>query len=218
MMEISNDPSTVLSKIEPPPHQLDQKEPLGDTINLSKYSKVRIASAKESKKSFAKFQIALKDPELVEKIFNVQRDLLKIEKILPDCQDITKREILLDRGLVLSAFLNEVIKKYNISINDLQNSNIKKLNERTYVKNPSVTLSFYDTETRFNPELLNMKYWTEQKIDRFEKTAERKLIPCEFWYRITQHNFSKELHKNFALSKKNFKNDYDFIFRNKDEL
>ena len=220
-MELSNDESGIL--IKQPSHEMakyiSQKDPLEDhssfnysSVNLGKYPKeiMRVTFNKDQSTQ------TQKNPNLgniEEKVFEIKRDLMIIEQLIGQCDDIQRREMLLDRGMVLSSYLNDIAKAYNITINDLKKINSKYMGMNTKVSNSSVNNnSLNKSKFQINPELLNQKYWTEKKIDRYEETEERKKIPQEFWYNLKGHNFSRELHKGFDLANGDFKSNYKWLF------
>ena len=221
-MELSNENSSIIPKQHSPIREvkyISQKDPAleHDSLNLSGMNIGKGSQQIQREMYKDKTTQTLKNAfsgEIEEKVFQLKRDLMNIEQLIYQCDNVERREMLLDRGLVLSAYLNELSKKHNITLNDMKKTNAKYIMANTKISNPSVTNnSIVINELRFNPELLNQKYWTEKKIDRYEKTEERQKIPSEFWYRLKGKNFSRELHKSFALATGNFKENYKWLFK-----
>jgi hypothetical protein len=55
------------------------------------------------------------DPKIIERVYLIMCDLNEIEKSIPLCNNIEKREMLLDRGLSLSQLLEKLIQNYNVT-------------------------------------------------------------------------------------------------------
>lgn len=220
-MELSNNESGIL--IKQPSHEMEKyissKDPLEDHSSFN-YSSVNLGRSQKEimRVTFNKDQSTQtqKNPNLCnieEKVFEIKRDLMIIEQLINQCDDIQRREMLLDRGMVLSSYLNDISKTYNVTVNDLKKINSNYIGMNTKISNPSVNnRSLNKSKFQINPDLLNEKFWTEKKIDRYEKTEERKKIPQEFWYNLKGNNFSRELHKSFDLANGDFKSNYKWLF------
>ena len=219
-MELSNSQSAILAKQPSQDMQINpnQKDTIGDenSINLSKPYLGKSETQEQAyhhERPLPKvktFSILDKD----QKIKEIKQDLNSIESIIYQCEDIERREMLLERGLALSTLLNQLIKNYsanNKEINDT--NNLKESKKVLYATKPNVASCV--NEIQINPELLDSKYWTQKKVDRFEKTRERKKVPQEFWYNVKGQKFSKELHKSFALAMGDFNKNYKWLFAKK---
>ena len=151
------------------------------------------------------------DPKIIERVYLIMCDLNEIEKSIPLCNNIEKREMLLDRGLSLSQLLEKLIQNYNITLNDIKNENGKNIANHFNFEKTGIV--YHNKKVFINKDLLNENYWTSKKIDRYEKTEERKKIPVEFWYHLTDKKFSGELKKCYDLNKKgSFMDNYNWLF------
>ena len=154
------------------------------------------------------------DPKILDKVYSIMCDLNEIEKSIPVCNNIQKREMLLDRGLSLSQLLQQLIETYNITLYDIKKENGKNITNHFDFDRTGIV--YHNQRININKELLNQEYWTSKKIDRYEKTEERKKIPLEFWYHLTDKKFIGELKKCFELHRKgNFMENYNWLFNQK---
>lgn len=208
-MELSNSQSAILAKqpSQDNPFTIYPKDTLGEdnSLNLSKPMKSKSDTQEPTYRdphvpSIKITHLTDKD----QKIKEIKEDLAQIESVIFKCEDVERREMLLDRGLVLSGLLNRLIKSYG--------GDTGKENELYKTKG---CVGSTVNEVQINPELLDKRYWTMKKVDRFEKTAERRKVPQEFWYNVKGKKFSRELHKCYALAMGDFKRDYNWLFGKK---
>lgn len=182
----------------------DKKRTLSNVSNT--FSK---SSRFEKKKTMRKAV----PPSEEEKIYQIKCDIIEIEQLVEMADTLKKRELLLDRGIVLSKYLNDLMGEYNLTVNDVKKLNCSHI--MSGYKNNNVFIE--NKEDNFNPETLTLKFWTDKKIDRYEKTESRKIFPSEFWYKNKGHTFVGELSKCFGIAdKKKFMENYEFLFNQKE--
>ena len=109
--------------------------------------------------------------------------------------------MLLDHGLLLCLHVNKILKDFNSSPSEI----ISLLFVRNNGKD-------YSAEVEFFLSLLEENFWMFQKIDPYERTPERQVIPEMYWYEEKKSKFSGNLHKCFELNKRNFKEIYDWMY------
>ena len=151
------------------------------------------------------------DKVFQDKVKEIIHDLNEIEKVLPFCENVSNREMLLDRGISLSQLLQDLCKSKGIDYNIFLEKEKYKLLEKLPINNPSVI--YHTKKNKINPELINLNFWMNQKIDRYEKTEERKKIPREFWYHLKSAKFIGELGKCFELNRQSYQNNYNWLFK-----
>ena len=54
------------------------------------------------------------------KIYEIKMDIIEIAQLIYLADTVEKREILLDRGMILSNHLNKLMKEYNLTVNDIK--------------------------------------------------------------------------------------------------
>ena len=131
-------------------------------------------------------------PKIYDKICLYINDIKEIDIVVPFCKDKKRKELLLDRGLLLCLKVNEMMNEYNIKIDDLY----------CYKNNDNFEI---DTQ------LLNDNYWMNQKLDKYSRTEQRKRIPQERWFMIKDNSFTPNLSKCFALNREKFVDTYNWL-------
>ena len=124
-------------------------------------------------------------PNIYQKIVSYFNDLSEIDSVVPFCEEKKRKELLLDRGLLLCLKINELMDEYNINMDILASYN-KEDHLEEYVN------------------LLDYNYWMNQKVDKYARTEQRKRIPQERWFMIKDNSFTPNLKKCFALNKGKF--------------
>jgi hypothetical protein len=124
-------------------------------------------------------------PNIYDKIVSYFKDLAEIDSVVPFCQEKKRKELLLDRGLLLCLKINELMEEYNINADILVSYN-KENNLEELIP------------------LLDHNYWMNQKVDRYARTEQRKRIPQERWFMIKDNSFTPNLKKCFALNRGKF--------------
>ena len=120
------------------------------------------------------------------------KDIKEIDKIVPFCEERNRKELLLDRGLLLCLKVNELINDCGININDIL----------FYQKNDNLEI---------DSKLLDENYWMNQKVDKYARTEQRKRIPQERWFMLKDNSFTPNLNKCFALNRGKFINTYNWL-------
>ena len=139
---------------------------------------------KKNKKTFT--------PQIYDKICSYINDLKEIDKIVPFCEERNRKELLLDRGLLLCLKVNEIMDEYNTNINII-----------LYYKN--------NDNIQFDVKLLDENYWMNQKVDKYARTEQRKRIPQERWFMLKDNSFTPNLNKCFALNRGKFIDNYNWL-------
>ena len=124
-------------------------------------------------------------PNIYDKIVSYFNDLAEIDSVVPFCQEKKRKELLLDRGLLLCLKINELMEDYNINTDILVSYN-KENNLEELIP------------------LLDHNYWMNQKVDKYARTEQRKRIPQERWFMIKDNSFTPNLKKCFALNRGKF--------------
>ena len=155
---------------------------------------------KPKKKSFIsnkeKPQKKGKKIPLSEKIYNnissYINDLKEIDKIVPYCKEKKKKELLLDRGLILCLKVNEIVEDLQVNIDEVLNFNKEK-------------------KIEVDLKLLDENYWMNQKVDKYARTEQRKVIPQERWFMLKDNSFTPNLMKCFELNRNKFIDTYNWL-------
>ena len=142
----------------------------------------------KSEKNFTKKSLT---SDLYDKIYLYINDMKEIDKVVPFCEEKNRKELLLDRGLLLSLKVNEILDECGINIYDI-------LYKR------------YDN-IDFDKKLLDENYWMDQKVDKYARTEQRKRIPQERWFMIKDNSFTPNLNKCFALNRGKFIDTYKWL-------
>lgn len=197
-MNISNEPSSIMEK-KPDgemPHFRISKAPLSDEI--SPLNQVNIGqNPKENTIKSTSYTQTKIVTQVEDRIAQLKLDLMSIGNNLIYCENPEVREMLVDRGLALSALVNELGKIYNVTFNDAKKKKMRKPIEE---------------EVPFNNELLNQEYWTARKKDINILDEERKTYPVEFWFHLKGHSFLDEFRKNGRLIRSNYQAAYKKLF------
>ena len=125
-----------------------------------------------------------------DKIICYLKDLEEISEIVPYCEEKYRRELLIDRALILSLKINEYIKDYELNKDDI----LKK-----------------GKENEINEILLDKNYWIRQKVDKYALSKQRERIPEERWFTLKDNSFSTNLNKCFALNNSKFIDNYKWL-------
>ena len=155
---------------------------------------------KPKKKSFIsnkeKPQKKGKKIPLTEKIYNkislYINDLKEIDKVVPYCKEKKKKELLLDRGLILCLKVNEIVEDLQVNIDEVLNFNKEK-------------------KIEVDLKLLDENYWMNQKVDKYARTEQRKVIPQERWFMLKDNSFTPNLMKCFELNRNKFIDTYNWL-------
>ena len=154
------------------------------TKRMSSSSKSEISTKKHKKIPFTE--------KIYLKIDSYIKDLKEIDKVVPFCQEKNRKELLLDRGLLLCLKINELVNDMEVKIDDVLN--YKKEN-------------IIDVELK----LLDENYWMNQKVDKYARTEQRKRIPQERWFMFKDNSFTPNLKKCFALNRQKFIDIYNWL-------
>ena len=131
-----------------------------------------------------------------EKIYNKIKifinDLIDIDKVVPFCQEKDRKELLLDRGLLLCLKVNELVQDMQVNIDDVLN----------YKKDEKIEVGL---------QLLDENYWMNQKVDKYARSEQRKRIPQERWFMLKDNSFTPNLKKCFALNRSKFIDTYNWL-------
>ena len=130
--------------------------------------------------------------DIFDKIYLFIKDIKEIDEIVPFCEEKNRKELLLDRGLLLCLKVNELMNDFGININDIKK---KKKSEN------------FEIDTK----LLDENYWMNQKVDKYARTEQRKRIPQERWFMLKDNSFTTNLNKCFALNRGKFINTYNWL-------
>ena len=168
------------------------KYPDDDVIlHLDKKPK-RVSFLNKSEKSNKKKKKIPFTEKLYQKIYSYINDLKEIDKVVPFCQEKNRKELLLDRGLLLCLKVNEIIDEYDITLEkilDLKN------NENIEIDN----------------KIFDENFWMNQKVDKYARTEQRKVIPQERWFMLKDNNFTPNLKKCFQLNRNKFIDTYNWL-------
>ena len=103
-----------------------------------------------------------------------------------------KKELLLDRGLILCLKVNEIVEEIQINIDEVLN--FKK-----------------EQKIEVDLKLLDENYWMNQKVDKYARTEQRKVIPQERWFMLKDNSFTPNLMKCFELNRNKFIDTYNWL-------
>ena len=182
-----------MNNLFPNPNSIDFIHPDDDVIlNLKTKTKPKRASfplKSEKIKSLVKKPF----PENLNiKMKSYINDLIEINSVVPFCQEKNRKELLLDRGLLLCLKVNEIIDEYDITLEkilDLKN------NENIEIDN----------------KIFDENFWMNQKVDKYARTEQRKVIPQERWFMLKDNNFTPNLKKCFQLNRNKFIDTYNWL-------
>ena len=131
-------------------------------------------------------------PKLYDKICSYINELKEIDNVVPFCEERNRRELLLDRGLLLCLKINEYMDDCCINVDSILNFN------RT-------------DNIEFDMKLLDENYWMNQKVDKYARTEQRKRIPQERWFMLKDTSFTPNLMKCYALNRGKFIDTYNWL-------
>ena len=138
----------------------------------------------------------IKKIPLTEKIYNkissYINDLKEIDKVVPYCKEKKKKELLLDRGLILCLKVNEIVEDLQVNIDEVLNFKKEK-------------------KIEVDLKLLDENYWMNQKVDKYARTEQRKVIPQERWFMLKDNSFTPNLMKCFELNRNKFIDTYNWL-------
>ena len=129
---------------------------------------------------------------IYDKIYLYINDIKEIDNVVPFCQEKKRKELLLDRGLLLCLKVNELMNDNDIKIDDIY----------LYKKNDNIEI---------DNKLLDENYWMNQKVDKYARTEQRQRIPQERWFMIKDNSFTPNLNKCFALNRGKFIDTYNWL-------
>jgi len=129
---------------------------------------------------------------IYDKIYLYINDIKEIDNVVPFCQEKKRKELLLDRGLLLCLKVNELMNDNDIKIDDIY----------LYKKNNNIEI---------DNKLLDENYWMNQKVDKYARTEQRQRIPQERWFMIKDNSFTPNLNKCFALNRGKFIDTYNWL-------
>ena len=130
--------------------------------------------------------------KLYDKICSYINELKEIDNVVPFCEERNRRELLLDRGLLLCLKINEYMDDCCINIDSILNFN----------KTGNI---------EFDMKLLDENYWMNHKVDKYARTEQRKRIPQEKWFMLKDVSFTPNLMKCFALNRGKFIDTYNWL-------
>ena len=182
-----------MNNLFPSPNSIDFIHPDDDVIlNLKTKTKPKRASfplKSEKIKSLVKKPF----PENLNiKMKSYINDLIEINSVVPFCQEKNRKELLLDRGLLLCLKVNEIIDEYDITLEkilDLKNKENIEIDNKIFDEN----------------------FWMNQKVDKYARTEQRKVIPQERWFMLKDNNFTPNLKKCFQLNRNKFIDTYNWL-------
>ena len=171
----------------------DEPNIYGNTFNSNinnnnQNNPINIEINQKSEKNLSKKSLT---PDLFDKICLYINDMKEIDKVVPFCEERKRKELLLDRGLLLSLKTNEIMDECGINIEDI-----------LYKKYDNID---------FDKKLLDENYWMNQKVDKYARTEQRKRIPQERWFMIKDKSFTPNLNKCFALNRGKFIDTYNWL-------
>ena len=129
---------------------------------------------------------------LYEKICKYIDEIKEIDSVVPFCEEKNRKELLLDRGLLLCLKVNEIMDDCGMNFENIL----------SYKK---------DRKIQIESKLLDENYWMNQKVDKYARTEQRKRIPQERWFMIKDNSFTPNLNKCFALNRGKFKDTYNWL-------
>ena len=160
-------------------------------LHLDKKPK-RVSFATKTEKSTKKRKKIPFTEKLYQKIYTYINDLKEIDKVVPFCQEKNRKELLLDRGLLLCLKVNEIIEDSQFNIDEALN----------YKKNQRIEMDL---------KLLDENYWMNQKVDKYARTEQRQRIPQEKWFMLKDNSFTPNLMKCFDLNRTKFIDTYNWL-------
>ena len=130
--------------------------------------------------------------KIYKKIYSYINDLKEIDSVVPFCQEKNRKELLLDRGLLLCLKVNEILDDSQINIDE--------------------ALAFDKKEKiEVDLKLLDENYWMNQKVDKYARTEQRQRIPQEKWFMFKDNSFTPNLMKCFDLNRNKFIDTYNWL-------
>ena len=164
-----------------------------DIVHINKKKKIlsksKYATSEKETKKHKKLPFTDK---IYNKICAYINDIKEIDKVVPFCQEKHRRELLLDRGLLLCLKVNEYIEDMELNIDDVLNHKKENIIE-------------------VDLKLLDENYWMNQKVDKYARTEQRKRIPQERWFMLKDNSFTPNLKKCFALNREKFIDTYNWL-------
>ena len=130
--------------------------------------------------------------DIYDKICLFINDIKEIDNVVPFCEEKNRKELLLDRGLLLCLKVNEIMEECYINIENIL----------FYKKYDNIEV---------DKKLLDENYWMDQKVDKYARTEQRKRIPQERWFMIKDNSFTPNLNKCFALNRGKFIDTYKWL-------
>ena len=130
--------------------------------------------------------------KIYDKICSYIKELKEIDNVVPFCEERNRRELLLDRGLLLCLKINEYMDDCGINVDSILNYNTTG-------------------NIEFDMDLLDENYWMNQKVDKYARTEQRKRIPQERWFMLKDVSFTPNLMKCFALNRGKFIDTYNWL-------
>jgi vacuolar-type H+-ATPase subunit I/STV1 len=168
------------------------KYPDDDVIlHLDKKPK-RVSFLNKTEKSNKKKKKIPFTEKLFNKINSYINDLKEIDKVVPFCQEKNRKELLLDRGLLLCLKVNEIVEDSQLKMDEALN----------YKKNEKIDVDL---------KLLDENYWMNQKVDKYARTEQRQRIPQEKWFMLKDNSFTPNLMKCFDLNRTKFIETYNWL-------
>ena len=186
-----------MNNLLPSQNSIDFIHPDVDVIlNLNSPKKKRRSSLpvkSDKKKSSIKAEnLKPFTDELYLKIKSYLNDLKDIDSVVPYCQEKNRKELLLDRGLLLCLKVNEIIDEHDINLEKILNyKNQEKID--------------------IDKKILDENFWMNQKVDKYARTEQRKVIPQERWFMLKDNNFTPNLKKCFELNRNKFIDTYNWL-------
>ena len=160
-------------------------------LHLDKKPK-RVSFPSKTEKAIKKGKKIPFTEKLYIKLTSYINDLKEIDKIVPFCKEKKRKELLLDRGLLLCLKVNEIVEDLQVNIDEVLNH--KKENK-----------------IEVDLKLLDENYWMNQKVDKYARTEQRKMIPQEKWFMLKDNSFTPNLMKCFALNRTRFIDTYNWL-------
>ena len=148
--------------------------------------------------------ISNKDKQILE----LKNELAFIENTLNKCEHTSRREMLLDRLIVLNNLLNALINDYTVNMNDIRNVITHNINQ-TYRHSSNPTVKRRCTSNKMCKDIIANNRCINHNREVYEKRCD---VPRECWYNTKGKMFGKEFRKCCALNVRSFKKDYERLF------
>ena len=130
--------------------------------------------------------------EIYEKIISIITELIEIDEVVPYCEERNRKELLLDRGLLLCLHVGDIMRDYGSNVEEIKHFKSKN-------------------NIEFDCNLLDENYWMNQKVDKYARTEQRKVIPCERWFMKKDKDFTTNLTKCFNMNRNGFYKVYNWL-------